>query len=288
MIRRFIAVTAAAVAVLATAACGEPQTRGESESSDSSAEPVTLEEVQEAGTLVVGTEGTYPPFTYHEGGSGELTGYDVDVAEAVGEKLGVDVQFEETQWDALLSGLKAGRFDMVANQVTLTEGRQEDYTFSEPYTYSNGVVVTRSDDDSISSFEDLDGTTTAQSLTSNWYNTAEEAGAEIEPVEGWAQSVDLLEQGRVDATINDRLSYLNYQEDEDNTNITIAVQTEEQSEAAMAFPKGSDSLARAVDEALDALAEDGTLTEISEEHFGADYSTSEAATGAGAEEGSGD
>lgn len=288
MIRRSIAVTAAAVAVLATAACGEPQTRGEAGDSETSAEPVTLQEVQEAGTLVVGTEGTYPPFTYHEGGSGELTGYDVDVAEAVGEELGVDVQFEETQWDALLSGLKAGRFDMLANQVTITKERQEDYTFSEPYTYSNGVIVTRSDDDSITAFEDLDGTTTAQSLTSNWYGMAEDAGAEIEPVEGWAQSVDLLEQGRVDATINDRLSYLNYQEEENNTNIAIAVQTEEQSRAAMAFPQGSGSLADAVDEALAALAEDGTLTELSEKYFDGDYTTSEAATAAGAEEGTGD
>ncbi|MDZ5077698.1 MULTISPECIES: amino acid ABC transporter substrate-binding protein [Nesterenkonia] len=271
--RRVLPAAAIAALLISTAACSADDTADVGEDTDEeSAAGLTLEDVQEEGTLTVGTEGTYRPFSYHEGGSGDLTGYDVDIVTAVAEKLGVEVQFEETQWDAMFAGLESARFDVVANQVSVTEDRQESYLFSEPYTVSNGVIVTLADNEEITSFEDLEGKTTAQSLTSNWYDLAVEAGADVEGVEGWAQSVTLLEQGRVDATINDKLTYLDYQATEDNENIAIAAETDDQSFAALTFRQGSESLVEAVDEALAELAEDGTLTEISEEYFDADVS----------------
>ncbi|WP_225754821.1 amino acid ABC transporter substrate-binding protein [Actinotalea sp. Marseille-Q4924] len=227
-------------------------------------------DVQEAGVLVVGTEGTYRPFSFHEEGSGDLVGYDVEVIEAVAEELGVDVEFEETQWDAIFAGLEAGRFDVIANQVSITPEREEAYTFTEPYTVSNGVVVVRADEDSIDSFESLDGKVTAQSLTSNWKALAEESGARIEAVEGWAQAVALVEQERVDATINDKLTFLDYAKNNDASGLKVAAETDEQSYSAFALAQGRDELARAIDEALATLAENGTLAEISEKHFGAD------------------
>ena len=105
----------------------------------------SLSKVMDAGVLTVGTEGTYRPFTYHEGGSGALTGYDVEVVEAVAAELGVKVKFEETQWDGIFPGLEAGRFDVIANQVTATPERVEKYDFSTPYTVSTGVIVVKSD-----------------------------------------------------------------------------------------------------------------------------------------------
>lgn len=271
--RRLLTTAAAAALLVSTAACSADDTTEAGDDAEEEPAPgLTLEDVQEEGVLTVGTEGTYRPFSYHEGGSGELTGYDVEVVTAVAEKLGVDVHFEETQWDAMFAGLESARFDVIANQVSITEDRLETYLFSEPYTVSNGVIVTLADNDEISSFEDLDGKTTAQSLTSNWYNVAVEAGADVESVEGWAQSVTLLEQGRVDATINDKLTYLDYQATEDNENLAIAAETEDQSQAALTFRQGSESLVEAVDEALAELAEEGTLTEISEEYFDADVS----------------
>ncbi|OSM42415.1 amino acid ABC transporter substrate-binding protein [Nesterenkonia sp. PF2B19] len=271
--RRLLTTAAAAALLVSTAACSADDTAEAGDDAEEEPAPgLTLEDVQEEGVLTVGTEGTYRPFSYHEGGSGELTGYDVEVVTAVAEKLGVDVHFEETQWDAMFAGLESARFDVIANQVSITEDRLETYLFSEPYTVSNGVIVTLADNDEISSFEDLDGKTTAQSLTSNWYNVAVEAGADVESVEGWAQSVTLLEQGRVDATINDKLTYLDYQATEDNENIAIAAETEDQAQAALTFRQGSESLVEAVDEALAELAEEGTLTEISEEYFDADVS----------------
>jgi L-cystine transport system substrate-binding protein len=232
----------------------------------------SLERVLESGTLTVGTEGTYRPFSFHEDGSGELTGYDVEVIRAVADELDVEAEFEETQWDAIFAGLEAGRFDVVANQVSITPDREEAYTFSDPYTVSTGVVVVPEDDTSISSFEDLAGKTTAQSLTSNWYTLAEESGATIEAVEGWAQSVALVEQGRVDATVNDKLTFLDYEQQTGATGLKIAVETEEESLSAFVFAKEDVALAEAVNEALATLAENGTLAEISETYFGTDVS----------------
>ena len=142
----------------------------------------------EAGTLTVATEGTYRPFSFHDE-TGDLVGFDVEIAQAVAEKLGLEVSFEETQWDAIFAGLEAGRFDVIANQVSINPEREEKYLFSEPYTVSPGVIVVTEDDDSISSFDDLAGKTTAQSLTSNWYELAQDSGATVEAVEGWAQAV---------------------------------------------------------------------------------------------------
>ncbi|RJT95338.1 amino acid ABC transporter substrate-binding protein [Arthrobacter frigidicola] len=263
--------TAAALA-LAVTGCSASSDSGGAGGGATEAAPSTLQEIQEAGVLTVGTEGTYKPFSFHEEGNGDLTGYDVEVITAVGEKLGVEVEFEETQWDAIFAGLEAGRFDAVANQVSITDERTAKYDFSDPYTVSNGVIVTSADNNEITSFEDLKGKRTAQSLTSNWYEMAKEAGAEVEAVEGWAQSVSLLQQGRVDATINDELTYLDYQNTEKDDSIKIAAETEDTSESAVAFKKGSEDLVEAVNDALDELRADGTLAEISTKYFGADVS----------------
>jgi len=255
-------------AIIASACSGSAEPPSVSTSTDD----VSLTEVQKTGVLVVGTEGTYRPFSYHVDGSGDLTGYDVDVALAVADRLGLEAQFQETQWDAIFAGLDAGRFDMIANQVSITPERDASYTFSIPYTYSAGVIVVPVADTSITSFADLSGKKTAQSLTSNWYTLAQDSGATIEPVEGWAQAVALVDQGRVAATINDELTFLDYKQATGDTSLKVAATTDDVSRTAFAFRRGNITLATAVDTALAALTEDGTLAEISQEYFGEDVS----------------
>lgn len=230
----------------------------------------SLTSVQDAGVLTVGTEGTYRPFSFHEGGSGDITGFDVEIAEAVADKLGVDVKFEETQWDGIFAGLEAGRFDTIANQVTINDERSEKYELSDPYTVSTGVIVVPEANTDITSFESLAGKRTAQSLTSNWFTLAEDSGATVEGIEGWAQAVALVEQGRVDATINDKLTWLDYKKETGAEGLKVAAETEETSESAFAFAKGSTALTDAVNTALEELRADGTLAEISEKYFGDD------------------
>jgi len=260
-------VTLAALSLTACAAGGTAGSTSGSTSADDS-----LTKVQKAGTLTVGTEGTYRPFSFHENGAGDITGYDVDVVKAVAAKLGVSATFQETQWDGIFAGLEAGRFDAIANQVSITPERSAKYVFSTPYTYSTGVIVVKADNTSITSFESLSGKTTAQSLTSNWNTLATQSGANVQAVEGWAQSVALVEQGRVDATINDNLTFLDYAKQNDASGLKVAATTTDKSESALAFTGGSTALATAVDTALADLAADGTLTSISEKYFGADVS----------------
>lgn len=267
------ALVLATTTLLALAACSSaPSGADTTGAATEQEEGTTLAEVQEAGELVIGTEGTYRPFTYHEGGSGELTGYDVEVVTAVADRLGVEPVFEETQWDAIFAGLSAGRFDVIANQVSINPERQEEFDFSEPYTISPGVLIVAEDNGDIASFDDLAGATTAQSLTSNWYQVAEDAGAQVEQVEGWAQAVTLLQQGRVDATVNDELTYLDYEQTEGDTGLKIVAETDDASENALTFRKGSTDLVDAVNDALEELRADGTLAQISEKYFGQDVS----------------
>ncbi|WP_407319610.1 amino acid ABC transporter substrate-binding protein [Isoptericola halotolerans] len=263
--RALLATATATLTALALAACG-----GSGDGSDGADAGSDLNLVDD-GTLTVATEGTYRPFTFHDA-SGELVGYDVEVAEAVAEKLGLEIEFAETQWDAIFAGLDAGRVDTIANQVSMTPERVEKYEFSQPYTVSRGVVVVPEGDTSISSFADLDGKTTAQSLTSNWRTLAEESGAQIEAVEGWAQSVALIEQGRVDATINDSLTVLDYLNEHPDAPIEIAAETEETSESGFVVTPERAALAEAIDGALDELRAEGELAELSMKYFGEDVS----------------
>jgi cystine transport system substrate-binding protein len=264
MSRRITALVLAATAALTLTACSTGST-GET-SATSAGEDYGL---VTDGTLTVATEGTYRPFTFHDE-TGDLVGFDVEIAEAVADKLDLDIVFQETQWDAIFAGLDAGRFDVIANQVSINPEREEKYLFSEPYTVSPGVIVVAEDDDSISSFADLEGKTTAQSLTSNWYELATESGATVEAVEGWAQAVALLQQGRVDATVNDNLTFLDYEKSEGPTGLKIAAETDDPAYNAFAFTKDKAALVEAVDAALAELREEGVLAEISEKYFGAD------------------
>jgi cystine transport system substrate-binding protein len=261
--RTITALVFAAAAAVTLSACssGSPAPAGSAEGDDLG--------LVTAGTLTVATEGTYRPFSFHDD-SDELVGFDVEIAEAVADKLGLEIVFQETQWDAIFAGLDAGRFDVIANQVSINPEREEKYLFSEPYTVSPGVIVVAEDDDSISSFDDLAGKTTAQSLTSNWYELAVESGATVEAVEGWAQAVALLEQGRVDATINDSLTFLDYETSEGPTGLKIAAETDEPGLSAFAFTKDKEALVEAIDEALAELRDEGVLAEISEKYFGED------------------
>jgi cystine transport system substrate-binding protein len=221
-------------------------------------------------TLRVGTEGTYSPFSF-QGPDGKLTGYDIEVVTAVAGKLGKKVEFTQTPFDSIFAGLEAKRFDIIANQVTVTDERKAKYDLSEPYTVSEGVIVTRADDTSITTLANLAGKTTAQSATSNWAQVARDAGANVEAVEGFVQAIQLLKDGRVDATVNDTLAVGEYQRTNNDAGIKIAGTTGDTSEQAFAARKDSGIIAD-VNRALGELRADGTLKQISEKYFGSDVS----------------
>jgi cystine transport system substrate-binding protein len=268
---RALAAAAAAVTALGLAACGSGSGSDDGSGDTDAGSGSALAAVQEAGVLRVGTEGTYAPFSFHDSSTDELTGYDVDVITAVAEHLGVEPEFSETTWDSIFAGLEANRYDVIANQVSITDERVEKYDFSQAYTVSTGVVVVPADSTDITSLDDVSGKTTAQSATSNWTKVATDAGATVESVEGFTQAIALLKQGRVDLTFNDNLAVLDYLKSTGDTDVKIAFETDDVVEQGFPVLKGSD-LAPAIDDALDELRADGTLAEISTKWFGQDVS----------------
>ncbi|REJ09182.1 amino acid ABC transporter substrate-binding protein [Halobacillus trueperi] len=257
------------------AACGSSEENDQTSSDEGNesgeSEQTLLEQIQESGELVIGTEGTYRPYTFHDEND-KLTGFDVEIAREVAERLGVKPVFNETKWDSMFAGLNAERFDMVANQVGITEERQEEYSFSDPYIQSSAVIVTHKDNESIGSFEDLEGVNAAQSMTSNYADIARENGAEITSVEGFNESMQLLATKRVEATVNDRLSVLDYLNNREDAPVKIAARQDDASQSGLLFRQGNEDLVKAVNEALQEMKDDGTYLEISEKWFGEDVS----------------
>ncbi len=264
-----------AVSALLLSACGQSNTNDTATTDAITTEGSDLlQRLNNGGVINVGTEGTYPPFTYHDV-SGKLTGYDVEVTRAVADKLGVTVEFKETQWDAMLAGLDSKRFDMVANQVSLTTPeRMAKYDKATAYSWSGAVALAPKEDNRYSSWEGLKGLRTAQSLSSNYGELAEQYGAQIVPVDGMAQAVQLVKQDRADFTMNDNLAVLDYLKKfpDSGLEIKLVAPKEEQTGSGLVLLKGDDAVVAKLNEAMAALQADGTLTKISEEFFGADIS----------------
>ena len=215
-------------------------------------------------TITVGTEGVYPPFSFHSGG--KLTGYDVDYFREVGKRLGVNVKFVETPWDSMFAGLDSGRIDIIANQVTKNPERVAKYDLSTPYVTTTGVVVTRKGDDSIKKLADLEGKKSAQNITSDWASTAKDAGASIVSVEGMDRAAALLEQGRVDAFVNDELAVKYYLATHKNSDLEIALTTDDTSESVFAARKNT-HLTDAVSAEIAKMKADGTSKKLYDQYF---------------------
>jgi His/Glu/Gln/Arg/opine family amino acid ABC transporter permease subunit len=220
----------------------------------------------------VGTEGTYPPFSFHDEKNNKLTGYDIDVIKAVAKKAGWRLQFVETQFDAIFAALQAKRIDVIANQVTVNPERKAKYGLGTTYTYSHGVIVVKAGTKGIKTLADLKGKTGAESTTTSWADVARKAGAKIQAVEGFSQAAALVDQGRVDFLINDNIAVLDYLNTTGSKKITIVGDAgSEVSEQVLAFRKGDPRLAES-NTALAALKADGTLKKISEKYFKSDVS----------------
>ncbi len=232
-----------------------------------------LKEILDKGSITVAMEGTWAPWTYHDEDD-NLVGYDVEVAKAIADKLGVEVEYVEGEWDGLLAGITAGRYDIMVNGVDITDERKESYDFSIPYAFNRTAVITSGDNEDINALEDLEGKKTANTISSTYATLAESYGAEVTGVDDLNQTFELLLSGRIDATLNAEMTYYDYMKEHPDANVKIAVLTEDANEIGIPMRKGeeTESLRKAIDQALEELSADGTLTELSEKYFGTDIS----------------
>ena len=230
-----------------------------------------LAKIQDKGEITIALEGNWSPWGYHDENN-KLVGYDVEIGEKLAEKLGVTVNFVESDWDSLLAGVSSGRFDMIINGVDVDETRQEKFELSTPYGYGRTVVIVRADDNSIQKMEDLNGKSTANTLDSTYANVAEAYGAKVTPVDDFIQTIELLTSGRIDATLNAEVSFYDYLSTHPDAPVKIACIDSQTTAQAVVMPKGETALREAVDKALEEMRADGTLTALSQKYFGTDIS----------------
>ena len=240
---------------------------------DSAASGGLLSSIKSKGKIVFAMEGQWAPWTYHDE-SGELVGYDTEVGKAIAEKIGVEAEFVEGEWDGLFAGLDGGRYDAIINGVEITDERREKYDFTTPYAYIRTALVVKDDNEDIKTFEDLKGKKTSNSLGSTYADMAASYGAEVQNVDTLSETIDMLLSGRVDATLNAEVSFFDYLKEHPDAAIKTVALTEEASEVSIPLRNGGecDSLKAEIDKAIEELAAEGKLTELSNKYFGSDIS----------------
>ena len=269
----------AAAGVLTLAGCSSNSgssaaASGAASSAASTGAADQLAAIQTNGKLVVALEGAWQPWSYHDE-SDTLVGYDVEVSRAIAEKLGVEPEYVESDWDSLFAGLDAGRFDIVCNGVEVTDERAKTYDFTTPYGYIHTALAVRKDNEDIKSFEDLKGKTTANSLASTYMELAESYGATVQGIDTLEETIQLLTAGRIDATLNADVSFYDYLNVHPDADFKLVAQTAEASHVAIPVRKGDDSasLLEAINTAIEELRADGTLKALGEKYFGQDISS---------------
>ena len=269
----------AAAGVLTLAGCSSNSgssaaASGAASSAASTGAADQLAAIQANGKLVVALEGAWQPWSYHDE-SDTLVGYDVEVSRAIAEKLGVEQEYVESDWDSLFAGLDAGRFDIVCNGVEVTDERAKTYDFTTPYGYIHTALAVRKDNEDIKSFEDLKGKTTANSLASTYMELAESYGATVQGIDTLEETIQLLTAGRIDATLNADVSFYDYLNVHPDADFKLVAQTEDASHVAIPVRKGDDSasLLEAINTAIEELRADGTLKALGEKYFGQDISS---------------
>ena len=231
-----------------------------------------LKTIQEKGELKVGLEGTYPPFSFADE-NGKLSGFEVELSEALAKQLGVKVKLQPTPWDGILAALDSRRLDVVINQVTISDERRNKYDFSTPYTISGiqALVLKKNLDKlAINHAADLGGKKVGVGLGTNYeqWLRKEVPTADVRTYNDDPVKFQDLKVGRIDAILIDRLAALEYTRKAPDT--ALAGEAFSRLESGIAIRKGEPELLEAVNKALAALKADGTLTALSQKYFGAD------------------
>ncbi|MBK4713755.1 MULTISPECIES: cystine ABC transporter substrate-binding protein [Tenebrionibacter/Tenebrionicola group] len=230
-----------------------------------------LSQIKDRGTLRVGVEGTYPPFSF-QGDDGKLTGFEVAFANDLAKRLGVKADFKTTKWDGILASLDAKRVDVVINQVTISDERKKKYDFSAPYTVSGiQALVKKGNEASITSPDSLKGKKVGVGLGTNYEQWLREnvQGVDVRTYDDDATKYQDLRVGRINAILVDRLAALDLMKKTHNTLVT-AGEPFSRLESGVAMRKGNPELLAAVNNAIDEMKRDGSLEKISQTWFGTD------------------
>lgn len=231
-----------------------------------------IDTVKQRGTLKIALEGTYPPFNFKDK-SQQLTGFEVELGSEIARRLKVKPEFVTGEWSGLLAGLQAGKFDVVMNQVGITEKRQQVFDFSQPYTLSSAQLIVRNKETrSFHSLDDLKGKKLGVGQGSNYADMAKAvAGVEVKTYPGAPEYLQDLALGRIDAALNDSLM-IPFAIREAKLPLKAGAPVGEVSRVGIPFLKGNPGFKSALDKAIGDIKADGTFRKISVKWFGIDVS----------------
>lgn len=259
--RRAGAVVAAATLALTLTACGD-------EGDDSGGEGGASDKLLNEGTLVVAMSGEFQPFSHFEGD--QLTGFDYDIAAAIADELGLELQTETGAFDSLIQGVKSDRYDVLIASMTPTPERDEQVDFSDPYYTSGATVFVRNDSDCEDPTQlDSPSIGVATGTTYDAFLQEEDWVGDIVTFSSDITALEDTEVGRLDGGMTDRLVGL-YQIDQAGRDLRACGDPLYTEEPAFAVAEGNTELLDELNDALATIIEDGTYAEISQEWFGVD------------------
>ncbi len=229
------------------------------------AEARSFDDVKKSGKIIIASEGAYPPFNFFKGPT--LTGFEIELAEAMAKKMGLEVEWKALAFDALLAGLRQDRWDWVIASFGITAERAKAVTFTEPDYCSGGVIVSK--DPAIKAVQDLTGKVVAVQTGTTYLEHVQKLPG-IKEVKNFPKDTDArsaLVNGRVDAWVTDRFVAQGAVTPESGLHMGDFVFVER---VASAVKKGNTSLAAAIDKAREEILADGTYAAISKKYMGDD------------------
>ncbi|HTN31172.1 MAG TPA: cystine ABC transporter substrate-binding protein [Pseudomonas sp.] len=229
-----------------------------------------FDQIRERGEIRVGLEGTYPPFSFQDE-RGQLSGFEVEFAQAFAKALGVRAALQPTKWDGILAALESGRLDVVINQVTISEERRRKYAFSDPYTVSGIQALVRKGQPTFDKPADLAGKRVGVGLGTNYEQWLREnvPDAVVRTYDDDPTKYQDLRVGRIDAILIDRLAAFELMRQTGGA-LVLSGEPFARQEAGVALRKGDPELLAAINDAIVTLRADGTLAALSKKWFDAD------------------
>ena len=257
----------------ATEAAAETEAASEAAEGETEAAPAGEVATITPGKLMVGVEIGYPPMEYFDEDGATPIGFDIELATALAEKMGLELELVDTAWDGIFAGVDTDKYDVIMSSVSWTEGRNENYTLSKTYV-ANAPVLVVPNDSEIADVMDLEGNsvgvqmeTTADYLMQEYIKSG--LNTKLVPYEKVINAFDDLKLGRTQAVCTDSVVAAYYLGD-DAVNYKTVWEAEEKEPICMCFKKGNDALKDAMEAALDELKAEGKLGEIATKYFGSD------------------
>ena len=258
-----------AMSILALAACGNTSETSDSSAIDSAATTTTdkLQEIKDSGKLVMGTSADYPPYEWHlvKDGKDTVVGFDIDIAQAIADELGVELEVKDMDFDGLIPALSTGKIDMIIAGMNPTEERKQSVDFTDIYyTQKDALVIKSEDAKNIRSENDLKKSSlaTQKATIQEEYLLGNFPDAEIKSVPKWNTAILYLVTGKADAVLMVETVARRYVEENEGLEIADFDVSSTPNESAIAVAKDSEEFLDAVNDILDEMEDSGKIEEL--------------------------